>query len=393
MRNIIQPIRLHAFLLDHFYLAIYFRVNLRAYIIIEKVIDEECSAYFVIVCLINNNLLFTLVGILHIKELQRSPLVQRSFSDPTLCGMCCLVSSPKEGFMYDVFSNCKLLSYYKYTCDTISVSACNNLLHAITKQGIETYTVRMYAAASDWIRTNAPVDQKVNQQSMVKDQTKADQAKGLLSEPCAPETKSKNVAQISNARHLESRECTTPDAISVKSSDSGDQVGNIQRDSPASVMEDLPSTSSSSVSEALTVDSDVMKEKPLESDLMLESPFGSEQDESSPSDVTLTVDQAGRTLVKFSTGSPVDSPTLVRKGTPLKDDKDDSSKSRLAAMSSVGRSIPPYVKLSEAAYLAAVNKLSSDPGWTLPIFDLQILRQVSIFVLIKLFGRELLLGS
>ena len=338
-------------------------------------------------------LLFTLVGILHIKELQRSPLVQRSSSDPTLCGMCCLISSPKEGFIYDVFSNCKLLSYYQYTCDTISVSACNSLLHAITKQGIETYTVRMYAAASDWIRTNAPVDLRVDQQSTVKDQTTADQTKGLSSEPRVPETKSQNVAQISNARHFESKKCATPDAISVKSSDSSDQVdrmlGNIESDSPVSTVEDLPSTSSSSVSEGLTGDSDVMKEKHLESDLLQESPFGSEQEEPSPSDVTLTVDNAGKTLVKFSTGSPLDSPTLLRKGTQLKDDKDGSSKSRLAAVSSVGRSISSNVKLSEAAYLAAMNKLSRYPGWTLPVFDLWSLRQVSVVVMRKLPGREL----
>ena len=307
--------------------------------------------------------------------------------------MCCLISSPKEGFIYDVFSNCKLLSYYKYTCDTISVSACNSLLHAITKQGIETYTVRMYAAASDWIRMNAPVDLTVDQQSMVKDETTADQTKGLSSEPPVPETKSQNVAPISNARHFESKKCATPDAISVKSSDSSDQVdrmrGNIESDSPVSIVEDLPSTSSSSVSEGLTGDSDVVKEKHLESDLLQESPFGSENEEPSPSDVTLTVDNAGKTLVKFSTGSPLDSPALLRKGTQLKDDKDGFNKSRLAAVSSVGRSLSSNAKLSEAAYLAAMNKLSSDPGWTLPVFDLWSLRQVSVVVMIKLPGREL----
>ena len=141
--------------------------------------------------------------------------------------------------------------------------------------------MRMYAAASDWIRTNAPVDLSVDQQSMVKDETTADQTKGLSSEPHVPETKSQNVAQISSARHFDTKKCATPDAISVKSSDSSDQVdrmrGNIESDSPVSIVEDLPSTSSSSVSEGLTGDSDVMNEKHLESDLLQESPFGSEQ--------------------------------------------------------------------------------------------------------------------
>ena len=84
--------------------------------------------------------------------------------------MCCLISGPKEGFLYDVFGSCKLLSYYKYTCDTISVSACSGLLHAITRQGIETYTVRMYAAASDWVRGNAVVDVKLDQRHSSLDQ-------------------------------------------------------------------------------------------------------------------------------------------------------------------------------------------------------------------------------
>jgi len=55
----------------------------------------------------------------------------------------------------------------------------------------------------------------------------------------------------------------------------------------------------------------------------------------------------------------------------------------------VGRSISSNVKLSEAAYLAAMNKLSRYPGWTLPVFDLRSLRQVSVVVMRKLPGREL----
>ncbi|XP_022786965.1 Hermansky-Pudlak syndrome 3 protein homolog [Stylophora pistillata] len=101
-------------------------------------------------------------GISHIKEMQRSPLVPRTLCDPTMCGMCCLISGPKEGFLYDVFDTCNLLSYYKYTTDTVSVSIFSGLLHAITRQGIETYTVRIYAAASDWIRKNAAEDTQVD---------------------------------------------------------------------------------------------------------------------------------------------------------------------------------------------------------------------------------------
>ena len=84
-------------------------------------------------------------------QLKKYPLVQQYADEPSLCGMCCLVSGPKEGYIYDVFSESRLLSCYKYTNDTKLVTATNSLLHAITHQGLETYTVRMYAAAAEWV--------------------------------------------------------------------------------------------------------------------------------------------------------------------------------------------------------------------------------------------------
>ncbi|XP_068700460.1 uncharacterized protein [Montipora foliosa] len=334
-------------------------------------------------------------GIYHIKELQKSPLVQRSPSEPTLCGMLFLVSGPKEGFMYDVFNTCKLLSYYKYTCDTISVSACSSMLHAITKQGIETYTVRMYAAASDWIRMNAAVDWKTDQQLLIEDQTLTEQAKGLVnvmsqSDQCPQGMKSNAVILFPNDSCDDSGVSSALDAISLKSGDLGDHASkindDIQSDSPVSIVEDLPSTSGSSVSnfEVLTADSEAVKENPPETKLLQESQFGSQQGESSPSDVTFAVDNAGKTFVRFSTGSHSSSPVLSRKGDPVEEDKDSSSVASLsagqgtrlfAASNSMRHGSSPNVKLSEVAYLAAVNKLSSDCGWNLPVFDLERLRQ------------------
>ena len=86
--------------------------------------------------------------------MKKFPLIPLSSDEPVLCGMCCLVSGPKEGYIYDVFSNSRLLSCYRYTSDTKLVTASHSLLHAITHQGLETYTVRMHAAASQWIREN-----------------------------------------------------------------------------------------------------------------------------------------------------------------------------------------------------------------------------------------------
>lgn len=94
----------------------------------------------------------SLVGLQTDLSMKKSPLVTMGMGDTVLCGMCCLVSGPKEGYMYDVLTRTKLLSCYEYTCDTLSVSVCHSLLHAITRQGLETYTVRTYSSASECVR-------------------------------------------------------------------------------------------------------------------------------------------------------------------------------------------------------------------------------------------------
>ena len=100
----------------------------------------------------------------------------------------------------------------------------------------------------------------------------------------------------------------------------------------------------------------------------------------SPSDVTLTVDNSGRTLVRFTSRSRTPSPALA-----MKEGQNDSESStenetvqstRTFASASLGLSGSSGTKLSETAYFAAMNKLTNDSGWTLPVFDLESLRQV-----------------
>lgn len=348
--------------------------------------------------------LFTFIGISHIKEIQNSPLVHRSVSDPTLCGMCCLISGPKEGFMYDIFSTCKLLSYYKYTCDTISVSAYSGLLHAITKQGIETYTVRMYAAASDWIRTNAPFDVKLDQRLVEENKLAQQESKPVNmvhvseSEQSCQESESKKSVEFSVDCQTETVVSLHPDTVSMKSAELPQMVSIINEDvkrqslsgSPVSLAEGSLSSDPACLSslEAFSIKTPVKKINPSENTFPHQSSPGRKQDDLLPSNVKLTVDNSGKTLVRFSSGSKPSSPMVPGKGTAaLEDDEDGESSQEVTAfqrtrafamMNPLNRSSTSGAKLSEAAYLAAMNKLLSDCCWTLPVFDLESLRQVGV---------------
>lgn len=464
--------------------------------------------------------------------MQKSPLVSKSPSDPTLCGMCCLISGPKEGFLYDVFGSCKLLSYYRYTCDTISVSACSGLLHAITGQGIETYTVRMYAAASDWVRGNAVVDVKLDQRhssveqlevtvNMMKRieencqdlQGKSDveflvgscdeatlntssvavfpksvepirevcktnghvdqeqpqntaafgvtdlpssasgsntssiavsskiveptsvicktnghidqdedqsNAADILTDDLPSSTRNSNIISVaisskrvektsvvcktnghvdpeepqstatnivtddlpSSASHSNTNSVAVfpksvePISVSCKTDERVDLEEN-EKTATGTVNDDLPlSESDSNVSDFESVDStSCNNSKPPEMEISKEL-----LPSDSPSDVTLTVDNSGRTLVRFTSRSRTPSPALA-----MKEGQNDSESStenetvqstRTFASASLGLSGSSGTKLSETAYFAAMNKLTNDSGWTLPVFDLESLRQV-----------------
>ncbi|XP_035692332.1 Hermansky-Pudlak syndrome 3 protein-like [Branchiostoma floridae] len=65
----------------------------------------------------------------------------------TLHGLCCFFTGPRQGFLYDIFDGANLLASYPYTADTSKVVAGDSLLHAVTRNGLETYTLRKFAAA------------------------------------------------------------------------------------------------------------------------------------------------------------------------------------------------------------------------------------------------------
>lgn len=364
-------------------------------------------------------LCFIFVGIPQIKEKQQSPLVPRSVSDPTLCGMSCLISGPKEGYMYDVFSTCKLISYYKYTCDTISVSTCNGLLHAITRQGIETYTVRMYAAASDWIRENAAVDIQLDEQLLEEQKVTgslADHEENLVemknekgkgdrdlesenaddySTGCRAETES--IPDSGSAGSVQSEESILTDALNHEERENTKQEP--PNDSDTCAAENVPHATCSTVhsnndaSASVVEDSAAGNSCPSRTGTSVNILFGNkEADSSSPSDVKLTVDNSGRTLVRFTQGSKSSSPALSGKtrGSEIEEIHDNgeanaeltgSLLTRAFAISNpLSRNNIIGAKLSDALYQATVSRLSSDCGWTLPVFDLESLRQVGLNV-------------
>ena len=356
------------------------------------------------------------VGIPHIKGKQQSPLVPRIGSDPTLCGMSCLISSPKEGYIYDVFSTCKLISYYKYTCDTISVSTCNGLLHAITRQGIETYTVRMYAAASDWIRKNAAVDIQLDEQLLEEKkvmgnlidheeslvEVKNEKEKGgkdLESENaddyltgCYAETET--IPDSGSAGSAQSEESLLTDTLNHEEQENTKQEP--QNDSKTCAAEAVPHATCSTVcssndqSASMVVDSPEGNALPSRTGISVNSFSGNKEVNSSPSDVKLTVDYSGRTLVRFTSGSKSTPPALSNKARlPDIEEVHDQGEANaelagslltraFAISNSLSRSSIIGAKLGDTAYQAAVSRLSSDCRWTLPVFDLESLRQVRL---------------
>ena len=412
------------------------------------------------------------------------------------------------------------------------MSACSGLLHAITRQGIETYTVRMYAAASDWVRGNAVVDVKLDQQHSSVEQLEVtvnmmkrieencqdlrgksdveflvgscdeatlntssvavfpksveptrevcktnghvdqeepqntaafgvtdlpssasgsntssiavsskiveptsvickttghidqdeDQsnAADILTDDLPSSTSDSNIISVaisskrvektsvvcktnghvdpeepqstatnivtddlpSSASHSNTSSVAVfpksvePISVSCKTDERVDLEEN-EKTATGTVNDDLPlSESDSNVSDFESVDStSCNNSKPPEMEISKEL-----LPSDSPSDVTLTVDNAGRTLVRFTSRSRTPSPALA-----MKEGQNDSESStenetvqstRTFASASLGLSGSSGTKLSETAYFAAMNKLTNDSGWTLPVFDIESLRQV-----------------
>ncbi|XP_041479923.1 Hermansky-Pudlak syndrome 3 protein homolog [Lytechinus variegatus] len=70
-----------------------------------------------------------------------------SFHSRKLLGMCCLLSTPKQGLVYDVTGQVIPLSCYLYTGEAISLQAGEDFLYAASSSGLETYSHRVSAAA------------------------------------------------------------------------------------------------------------------------------------------------------------------------------------------------------------------------------------------------------
>ncbi|XP_077998493.1 BLOC-2 complex member HPS3-like [Glandiceps talaboti] len=84
----------------------------------------------------------------YLHSLKLLPTYQKDSLKDRLSGLCCFVSGFHEGYMYDVFNGeCVHLSTYNYTAKSTYVGVTNSLLHAVTNNGLETYTIRKMAAA------------------------------------------------------------------------------------------------------------------------------------------------------------------------------------------------------------------------------------------------------
>ena len=303
--------------------------------------------------------------------------------------------------MYDVLSTSKLLSHYKYTCDTVCVSVCNGLLHAITHQGLETYTVRLYASASEWTRENEAKNSQCIKLAASTQNDKMNQAENKKNF-AVPSVKDGN-----NVRHLESNRtekivlqgdrnarydllsCGIQSLSVAETKNAEEVVSDFQscyriHETPGERQISLASTVSvADVSDQICPESHKMRTQTGGTpSCHHNSPSSLKDPNMSPSDVKLTVDNSGRTFVRFTTGSKPVCSNQQAKGIQQIEPNDYDSESDTELMRSFGVanplscSVSNGTRVSESFYQAAVKKLSSDHGWTLPVYDLKELRQV-----------------
>jgi len=257
----------------------------------------------------------------------------------------------------------------------------------------------MYAAASDWIRANAPVDVKADQQ-LVDEKSLTDEEERSVNvtrenKQSCQDSESENDVQFSVGCNAETESISSTATGSTKSAESVDIMSDheiskdvneeVHSDSALGETEGSRSSSDTDLSN-IEVESPVKNTAQSESELSHESSQGSKDDSSSPSDVKLTVDNSGRTLVRFTSGSTKpSSPVTPKQGAQFEDSNDSESSHEFTAsqrtrafavVNPLSRNSSSGAKLNDTASQAAVNKLSSDCGWTLPVFDLENLRQV-----------------
>jgi len=275
----------------------------------------------------------------------------------------------------------------------------------------------MYAAASDWIRKNAAVDIQLDEQLLeeqkvmgsltdqeenlldVKNENKGNGDKDLESEKADDYSTGVHVATESipdsgSAGSAQSEGSLLTDALIHEEQENTRQEP--QNDSNVCAAEDVPHVISSAVcsnndqSASMVVDSPEGSTHLSRTEISVDSLSGNKEVDPSPSDIKLTVDNSGKTLVRFTSGSKSTPPALSNKVrlSDIEEVRDQGEANAeltsslltraFAISNSLSRSNIIGAKLSDTAYQAAVSRLSSDCGWTLPVFYLESLRQVSL---------------
>ena len=69
-------------------------------------------------------------------------------SNKVLVSLGLFFSMGRKGYLYELFSAPRLLTEYDFTETCISACLTRSFLHVITKNGLETYTTRLYSSAS-----------------------------------------------------------------------------------------------------------------------------------------------------------------------------------------------------------------------------------------------------
>ena len=69
-------------------------------------------------------------------------------SSKVLVSLGLFFSIGRKGYLYELFSTPRLLTEYDFTENCISACLTRSFLHVITKNGLETYTTRLYSSAS-----------------------------------------------------------------------------------------------------------------------------------------------------------------------------------------------------------------------------------------------------
>ena len=66
----------------------------------------------------------------------------------TLASLGLFFSTARKGYLYDMLNTPRLLTEYDFTEDCISACLTRKMLNVITKNGLETYTTRLYPSAA-----------------------------------------------------------------------------------------------------------------------------------------------------------------------------------------------------------------------------------------------------